>query len=378
MGEAPLEPTTFLLEGGSLFAGLRLIFSPQGDRAALKSSREGISVTSSGVLAMDLGGTNLRMAYLTFAQATNTWTMQHRLSVSTADYTNLKDAALFWCKQTGAKPTALGLGVAGPVVARRAKITNLTWSVDAAAIENALQLPVTLINDLEAHGYGIVATRPKGHQTWRPGVEVPATNAAVIAPGTGLGEAILFFDGRGFVPSASEGGHTGFAPGTEEEDALLVYLRKQHHHVSWERVVSGRDGFRNIYEFLRDTERVNISAKVRARLDGRTDIGAELIALAGEGDAVGLAVLERFAHLLGVEAGNLALKALATAGLYVAGRLPSRVFAHVSPEIMAKAFEAKGRFRELLRQIPIYRADDPDLGLLGAGVAAYLAGQRAI
>lgn len=332
--------------------------------------REGACVD---ILAIDLGGTNVRFALAErLAGGGARWRLGPVRRLAAADHPSLGAALRAYLAEGGPSPRACGVGVPGPVSGRTAKITNLPWRVDADELQEILRAPVALLNDLEAHALGAIEQGAAACTTLRAGVPDPAGNAAMIAPGTGLGEALLFRNpetGR-LVPRASEGAHASFGPTTDEDVALFEFLRKRYEHVSWERVVSGRDGFRNVFDFLVATRRVEVPPALEERYGALPDIGAALLADAATGQSHAVEVLRRFARHLGAEAGNLALKALATAGVYLGGGLAPRVFELVPQQIFFDAFAAKGRFHELLARVPIYRVDDPDIALVGAAARA--------
>lgn len=325
------------------------------------------------VLAIDLGATNIRFAQAEYHDAGGgQWHLGPVSRLAAADYASLGSAIESYIARVGTRPKACGVGVPGPVRDRTARITNLPWHIDARELEAILQAPVALMNDLEAHAHGALAQGNNGCTVLRSGRPDPMGNAAMIVPGTGLGEALMFRDPQSgtLVPKASEGAHASFSPVTDEDIELLQFLRSRQEHVSWERVVSGRDGLRNILEFLLETGRTSVDPERQSYLRELPDIGAVLLQDASKGHAYAMQVLERFTIYLGAEAGNLALKALATGGVYIGGGLCKRVFDMVSIEHFYRGFVAKGRFRAMLADIPIYRVDDPDVALVGAAVVA--------
>lgn len=271
------------------------------------------------------------------------------------------------------KPPAIAaacFGVAGPVVANRSKTTNLPWVVDGAELGARFKIPrVQLLNDLEANAHGLLVLRPDEIEVLNPGVLPPTKGAmALIAAGTGLGEAILFWDGTRYHPMPSEGGHCSFAPTTELEIELLRYLRTRHTHVSYERVVSGM-GLHSIYEFLRDTKK-NEPTWLAEKI--KTGDPAAIIAEAGLGKQAEIAVqaLDLFASIYGAEAGNLALKALALNGLYLGGGIAPKLIAKLKDGTFLKAFVDKGRYKKMLSNIPVRVIMNPKAALLGAASLA--------
>ena len=259
-------------------------------------------------------------------------------------------------------------GVPGAVVDGRCKTTNLPWMLEEAALAVALGAPkVKLLNDLEAAAYGMLHLRPDELTPLTPpDVVARKGNIAVIAAGTGLGEAWLHWDGWSHHPIACEGGHSSFSPNDPVEDALLVHLRaKLGGHVSWERVLSG-PGLANVYTFLRDTGRGEESAAVRDEI-GDEDVGAVVGRRGVEGsDPLCTAAVELFARLYGSEAGNMALKLLTIGGVYVGGGVAPKILPVLQQGGFLEAFRAKGRFRPLLETIPVLVATNAEAPLLGA------------
>ncbi len=269
---------------------------------------------------------------------------------------------------------AAAFGIAGPVVDDAVVTTNLPWHIRASALRTKLGTPhVRLLNDLEATAYGaLVLPADKLHAL---NVGVARTgNRAVIAAGTGLGQALLFWDGARHVPVATEGGHTDFAPRDAVEHDLLRWLeRKYDGHVSYERTVSGH-GLVNIFTFLDEHAHMPVSAETRRRLEHEDP--AKVIGELGTTGACATAVaaVERFVGIYGAQAGNLALTVMATGGVYVGGGIVNKMFAAMTNGAFVRAFTAKGRYERLMSEIPVWIIRDPDAGLHGAAhVAAGLA-----
>lgn len=261
-------------------------------------------------------------------------------------------------------------GIAGPVRHGRSEAINLAWAVDAQQLAEALGLAtVWLINDLEANAYGVVALASEDFATLNAGSPAAEGNAAVIAAGTGLGEAGLYWDGRQHWPFASEGGHTSFAPGDALQRELLQYLQQQFTHVSWERVLSG-PGLYNIYTFLRDTQRGVEPAWLTEEL--RQGDPAAIIsrtALAGTCDLC-VQALDLFVALYGAEAGNLALKVMATGGVFVGGGIAPKIIDKLRDTTFMQAFCTKGRLQPVLEAIPVRVMLNEHTALYGAARCA--------
>jgi len=261
-------------------------------------------------------------------------------------------------------------GVAGPVIENRSRTTNLAWVVDGAEIAKRFQLPtVHLLNDLEATAHGLLVLRPEETEVLNAGTPSSTRSAmALIAAGTGLGEAILFWDGRRYHPMPSEGGHADFAPTSDVEIDLLRYLRASHMHVSYERVLSGA-GLYAVYEFIRDT-RKNEPTWLAERL--KTGDPAAIIAeLALSGKAeICVQALDLFTSIYGAEAGNLALKALALDGVFIGGGIAPKLLSKLKDGTFMRGFSSKGRYKRLMSTIPVRVVLNQKTALLGAASVA--------
>lgn len=248
------------------------------------------------------------------------------------------------------------IDVAGPVVAGRAHLTNLPWELDAAALQQNLQLEaVWLLNDLVAIGHAVPLLTDADLHTLNVGVPETGGAIAVIAPGTGLGEAFLVWDGARYHAFPSEGGHTNFAPATDAEIRLLRYLQQQFDHVSVERVCSGL-GIPHLYDFFRDSGAISEAPELAAQLaavEDRTPLIVEGALHSTAPDQLCQATLDAFVSILGSEAGNLALKVLATGGVYLSGGIPPRILSGLDSGLFRQAFQRKGRLRDLLARVPV-------------------------
>ena len=317
------------------------------------------------ILAVDVGGTKVVCAQVE-SLGDGRLTVHAAARFPSREHLGLDDIVRAYLNENKFTPVAVSVGVAGPVEGGKARVTNLPWTVDAAALEAHVRAPTFLLNDLEAHASGLGDCAPEHLITINAGEE-RAGNRALIAAGTGLGEAILFFDGRHHRASASEGGHCAFSPVTEDDDGLLRFLRVKHgFHVSWERVVSGLDGFRNMLDYLVAVKGAAPGKALTAATAGQQDIGAAIIEAAESGDAVAVTILRWFVRLYGAEAGNLALKSLAIGGLFVGGGIAPRILPYLQYGEFSAAMTAKGRFAPLLSKIPVRVVTDPDLALIGA------------
>ncbi len=259
-------------------------------------------------------------------------------------------------------------GVAGPVVGGQATITNLPWAMSETQLQAALNLPsVRLLNDLEAVAHAIPLLEPADLHTLQVGEPASGGAIAIIAPGTGLGEAFLTWDGSRYRAHPSEGGHADFAPTNALESELLRFLQQRYEHVSYERVSSGH-GVPNIYAYLKASHGAEEPAWLTEQLKDADDPTPTIIA-AALGDQpcdLCVATLNTFVSVLGAEAGNLVLKVLATGGLYVGGGIPPRILPALERGNFIQAFRRKGRQADLLGRVPVHVILNPRVGLLGA------------
>lgn len=258
-------------------------------------------------------------------------------------------------------------GVAGPVVNQRCQTTNLPWLLDAEALKIKLGTSkVKLLNDLEAMALGMLHLPEQELIELNPNAQIQPGNIAVIAAGTGLGEAILYWDGNKHHPIATEGGHSDFAAQNIQQDQLLEYLRKNYpEHVSYERILSG-SGFSHLYDFLCDHGFAPHCLEV-PELNFEIDRNAIIsqLGLVGE-DALCAEVVRLFVELYGAETGNLALKSLATGGVFIGGGIASKILPAIQKGGFIEAFKAKGRFLPLLDKISVKVSLNPRTPLIGA------------
>jgi glucokinase len=319
------------------------------------------------LIAGDIGGTHARLTLLTPEGR-----VARREVYDSRRFASLEAVLRTFLGKPAPRVRAAAFGVAGPVVSGRCSATNLPWVIDARALERKLGIrKVTLLNDLVALSLGALGvSKGKLHPLGRAGVpRKKGGNIAVIAAGTGLGEAILVWDEEGerFVPSPTEGGHSDFAPSDETEAELLSFLRGRFGHVSWERILSGA-GLGNLYDFFRLTRSTGETEGNARAIEVAPDRNAAIaeLGLAGTSRAAADAV-ELFGRIYGAEAGNLALKTLGVGGVYVCGNIAAKMLPVLEKGAAFRAsFEDKGRFRELMEKIPVAVVLDSDVGLAGA------------
>ncbi len=314
------------------------------------------------ILAGDIGGTNTRLAFFEKGKQVG-----EEKKFPSQKYGSLEEIVQEFLQ--GKSVSHACFGVAGPVREGKCKITNLSWMIDASHIRKALQIDsVHLLNDLEANAYGLKALKKEELFLLHPGKK-QSGNQALIAAGTGLGEAGLFWDGKTHHPFACEGGHTDFAPRNPLEVELLLYLQKKFGHVSYERVVSG-PGLHNLFQFLIDTGKQKWDPLLKVEM-GKED-PSRVISKWGNRDEACRFAIDWFLSLYGAEAGNMALKFLALGGFYVGGGIAPHLIDQLKGGRFHSSFIDKGRFKELLQSIPIWIVLNDNAALLGA--ASYAEG----
>ncbi len=277
----------------------------------------------------------------------------------------------------GGMPVSVAtFGVAGPVIGSRSETTNLPWTIDADEIASFFgwaQGSVRLINDLVAMGWGINLVAPEDFATLREGIPDPGGNGVLVAPGTGLGEAFLLRDGTFFRPLPSEGGHADWAPFDREQALLLEYLWKTYPHVSVERILSG-PGLVHILRFL--TRDGSIEPLLSPNIP-EEDLPARISAAALEGQSkLAVRTLTLFSLILAQEVGNMALKGLATGGVFLGGGIPGKVLPFLQCEPFLSRVAQKGRYRSLLEKIPVRVLMDEATPLVGAALEAGIRADR--
>jgi glucokinase len=319
------------------------------------------------ILAGDIGGTNARLAY--FQPQNGHFRLVSERVFSSRDYSELGEIVSTFLQDAATPPDVACFGIAGPVRNGRVEASNLPWVIEQSRLAKQIQLPATLlINDLEANAWGIGALSP---QDMLPLNQVSASigNQAVIAPGTGLGEAGLYWDGSQHQVFASEGGHADFAPRGNLQIELLQYLESRYGHVSYERVLSG-PGLVNVYKFLRGKGYSDEPAEFAAQLE-HEDAAAAISRAALDGtNRLAEQALDLWISIYGAEAGNLALKMMATGGLFLGGGISPKILPKLTGPLFMRAFLEKGRLRPLLESIPVQVITNDKAGLLGAARCA--------
>jgi glucokinase len=307
------------------------------------------------LIAGDIGGTKTDLAIYSIESGPHAPLAQAQFH--SADFPNLQAMVLGFLAQVKAPVEHASFDVAGPVIDGHVKTTNLPWEMDEISLANDLKFKsVHLMNDLEAVARAVPVLRAIDLVTLNEGRPVPNGTIAVIAPGTGLGESFLTWDGSQYLAHSSEGGHSDFAPTDQRQIHLLEYLLQRFDHVAVERVCSGI-GVPNIYEYLREAEHIPERpevAKLIATAKDRTKVIVEAASDPNHPSELCRATNEMLVSILGSEAGNLALKVLATGGVYVAGGVALHMLGELKQPQFMQAFAKKGRFKDLMERIPVH------------------------
>jgi glucokinase len=324
------------------------------------------------LLAGDIGGTKTSLALYTSDAGLRA--PLARATMPSSEYDDLAALVLEFLSQTEVRPEHACFGVAGPVVDGRVSVTNLPWTIDERDLESRLDLTsVRLLNDLESIANAVPRLEPRDMHVLNDAPAEETGAIAVVAPGTGLGEAFLTWDGARYSAQPSEGGHADFAPTNPLEAGLLKYLWERYEHVSYERVCSGI-GIPNIYGYLRDSGYAPEPAWLAERLaqaEDQTPIIVNTALDTSHSCELCLGTLDIFVSILGAEAGNMALNTLATGGIYLGGGIPPRILPALERAHFMRSFYNKGRFSEFLTRIPVYVIMNPKVALLGAAAFGF-------
>ena len=327
------------------------------------------------ILAGDIGGTKTLLA-LYEPDGTPRASVKIR-EFPSRDFTGLEAVIENFLGAQKNKVTHACFGIPGPITPGRIELPNLPWALDAGEIHSVLDGRILLLNDLEATGYGISALHPEELTPLAEGQPNPEGNAALIAPGTGLGECILFWDGERHKPSASEGGHCDFAPRTPEQIELLRWAwEAKRPRISFDRIASG-SGLPLVYEFFKETRSLEESTEISQAVSEAEDPAAEISTMALEKrSALCEKALDTWVAVLGAEAGNLALKALATAGVYLGGGIPPKILPKLKDGTFLAAFRDKGRLSDLVNKISVKVILNDDTALYGTAQYAIESARR--
>lgn len=316
------------------------------------------------ILAGDIGGTHTRLALVEMKD--KDFRFLSEAVFKSREEPNLESILQKFLAKQIITVTRVCLGVAGPIRQGVCKTTNLPWVINSQKIARQLKVDkVDLINDLEAQAYGIECLKTEDFEVLNPGITDAKGNRAIVSAGTGLGEGILFWDGKRHRPFASEGGHADFAPRNPLEMDLLKFLLDRYDRVSTERVISGQ-GLVNIYQFLKKKGNVEEPGWLTDALH-RDDPAAVISTNAmNQKSRLCMDALNLFVSLYGAESGNLALKVLATGGVYLGGGIAPRIVAKLKEPIFLNAFTDKGRMQTLMQTIPVRVILNEKTALIGA------------
>ena len=321
------------------------------------------------IVAGDIGGTNARLA--TFEVQAGRLLLTREMIYPSRSAPDLETIVRRFVQEVRPSATGVALGVAGPVKNGRTETPNLPWVVDSGRLADILSVPrVTLLNDLKANAYGLRHLGPTDFAILQAGAKDAVGNQAILSAGTGLGAAGLYWDGERHRPFATEGGHADFAPRNRLESDLMENIAREKGRVSTERILSG-SGLVRIYRFLRDRSGVPEPGALTERM-GKGDAAAVVSRTAlDQSDPVCVQAMDLFVTAYGAEAGNVALRMLATGGVFLGGGIAPKILPWLQREaLFLKAFLDKGRMRPLLQAIPVLVVLNDRAALWGAAHCA--------
>lgn len=324
------------------------------------------------LLAGDIGGTKTNLAFFEDEGEKELVALEEK-TFSSQEFSQFDELLLEYLSNFDHKVTSACFSVAGPVINGSCNTTNLPWSIESDVLTSKLGFKTTwLINDLEANAHGITHLSQDEYEVLHEGKPGMHGNACVISAGTGLGEAGMFWNGDGYIPFACEGGHTDFAPRGDEQIELLKYIRRDHNHVSYERVLSGM-GLSNIYQFLRDTHRCEEPEWLAQELAMEDDQAKAISRFAFENKAeICVKALDMFVQIYGAEAGNAALKFMAFGGVFIGGGIAPKIIEKMKEPTFMDCFMDKGRMSSLMDYMPVKVIMNSRTALFGAARFALL------
>ncbi|MBS1609455.1 MAG: glucokinase [Bacteroidetes bacterium] len=317
------------------------------------------------VLAGDLGGTKINIAL--FKPAVNAFEILKQQSFHSKDYTSLSAVIKEFAGEN--IPATICFAVAGPVRDGKVKLTNLSWQLDSTELSKELGKKIVFINDLEANAYGLAALKKEELFNLSEGEPAERGNMAILAPGTGLGEAGLYWDGNNYFPFATEGGHCALASRSSFDFELYTWLSKQHGYVCYEHILSG-PGIHSIFRFLSEEKKTPVPTWLADELKIE-DPSAAISENAINGKSkLCIRVMDIFFQYLATEASNLVLKYKATGGLFISGGIPPKNLALLNKEKWRQQFFESDRMETLLQQTPVNIILNEKTPLFGAAYYA--------
>jgi len=321
--------------------------------------------TSEKILVGDIGGTKTVLAL--FSKGGDPHTPDVHATFPSGKYPSLEAIIAEFLTGKDVAVQSAAFGVAGPVVKQIADVTNLSWVIDGRDVSASIGgVPVRLLNDLEAISEAVPRLAPDDLETLNAGRAEEHGALAVVAPGTGLGEGFLVWNGERYQACPSEGGHADFSPGTPLETELFLYLEPRFGHVSYERVCSGM-GLPNVYAFMKNSGKYPEPDWLRQELAAAKDQTPIISNAAMQGNAeICVQTMQLFVSILAGEAGNMALKVLATGGVYLGGGIPPRIVSWLKQPIFMARFANKGRLQDMLLRTPVHVIKHPTAALFGA------------
>jgi glucokinase len=323
------------------------------------------------ILAGDIGGTKTNLAL--FEVEDSMLKVRVKQQFSSKDFSSLSDVIMAFKEETlMPKIESACFGIAGPIIDGRCRTTNLPWDISTEDLQKDLAVDkVRLMNDLEATAYGMLYLPEDEFVDLNPTGRQFNGNRAVIAAGTGLGEAMLYYDGMHYHPIGSEGGHSDFAPVTAQQDELLKWMRNRYPgHVSYERILSG-PGIYTLYEFLYESGFAPKPVSMMHKPEGKDRSAMVSECALSERDPLCMEALRMFAEIYGAEAGNLALKSMSLGGVYIGGGIAPKILPVLVNNHFMNGFASKGRFEEMLRGMQVKISLNPETALLGAAYYAH-------
>ena len=321
------------------------------------------------VLAGDIGGTKTNLGIFVMGKRRPLLKGSH--SYPSREFKGLEDIVDLFLSESPLKIQKSCFGVAGPVENGKCKATNLPWQIFDSRIKKRFGMgKVKLVNDLSAMALSIPYLTKSEIFTLNATRSEKKGNISLIAPGTGLGQALLIYNEGEYIPVPSEGGHVDFAPGNKLEVGLLKYLWGEYGHVSIERIISGM-GILNIYNYLKTTGRYHEPRWLAEKMKREDPARAINESASEKRQKLCLKTIDTFLSILGAAAGNLALTGLTKGGLYIGGGIPPKLLWRFKEDIFMKSFKSKGRFSGLLEKIPVNIILNNNAALLGSAIEAF-------